>query len=436
MKDSIMKYALVGLSAAIVSSLTTLSLVKAFPGHSASYVEEFIEGNWGGAELKVDKISPSSMSGFYEVWIKGRLFYVSSDLNHMLVGHVFDLRKKINLTDRSISLNNINNMTESDSADPFSFAIPSLSNSAVKDTGSHDTSTAESSGLKVHQPGGAITPAIVKAALASTHSTQEAKEEAVLTDDKRVPADIKEAPALNISPEIEDISDFKKALAERIKQRAQIEQSAAEKPAIEKVDVTKISSNRSSVNYAGTNISKFGFDANGVALSPERSRQQISALIDKIVQLGDKWSVKYPAIGEEKKVIAVFTDPTCPFCQGLHHSVEDLNKQGITVYYLLYPRALPLGEDDPKVRSVLRVMETIWCSDDQQAAMDTAYNRMPLKNLTCDGVEGKTDFPAKEHFLLGEMFGLRATPLTITDDGSKVYGFRELNDFMSKIGAK
>ncbi|MGC6563786.1 thioredoxin fold domain-containing protein, partial [Escherichia coli] len=40
----------------------------------------------------------------------------------------------------------------------------------------------------------------------------------------------------------------------------------------------------------------------------------------------------------EKYVITVFTDISCPYCQKLHQEVPELNKQGVTVRYLAFPR--------------------------------------------------------------------------------------------------
>ena len=40
----------------------------------------------------------------------------------------------------------------------------------------------------------------------------------------------------------------------------------------------------------------------------------------------------------ERHVITIFTDISCPYCQKLHQEVPELNKQGVTVRYLAFPR--------------------------------------------------------------------------------------------------
>ena len=48
--------------------------------------------------------------------------------------------------------------------------------------------------------------------------------------------------------------------------------------------------------------------------------------------------VVYPAKGQAKAHITVFTDTTCPYCQKLHAEVPDLTEQGIEVRYMAFPR--------------------------------------------------------------------------------------------------
>ena len=56
-----------------------------------------------------------------------------------------------------------------------------------------------------------------------------------------------------------------------------------------------------------------------------------------------------------KHTITVFTDVECGYCRKLHGEIDQLNKLGVRVRYLAYPRAGP-GSDD------WRKMEAVWCS--------------------------------------------------------------------------
>ena len=67
--------------------------------------------------------------------------------------------------------------------------------------------------------------------------------------------------------------------------------------------------------------------------------------------------VVYPAIGETKSHITVFTDTTCPYCHKLHAEVPELNKRGIEVRYVAFPRQGLGSPGDEQLQAV-------WCSKD------------------------------------------------------------------------
>ena len=53
----------------------------------------------------------------------------------------------------------------------------------------------------------------------------------------------------------------------------------------------------------------------------------------------DRDTVVFPAKGEEKAMINIFTDIDCGYCQKLHTEIPRLNELGIKVRYLAYPRS-------------------------------------------------------------------------------------------------
>jgi hypothetical protein len=48
--------------------------------------------------------------------------------------------------------------------------------------------------------------------------------------------------------------------------------------------------------------------------------------------------VLFPAEGEERARVLVFTDTTCPYCRKLHQEVPALRKAGVTIAYIPFPR--------------------------------------------------------------------------------------------------
>lgn len=130
--------------------------------------------------------------------------------------------------------------------------------------------------------------------------------------------------------------------------------------------------------------------------------------LDAINELGESKMIVFPA-KEQKHVITVFTDIDCGYCRKLHAEMDKYNEEGITVRYLMFPRA---GVDSPSYKKAV----TVWCSKDQQDAMTRSKNGENLPNKECDN-------PIKEEYELGQLIGVRGTPAIIMDDGGMLPGY-------------
>lgn len=110
-----------------------------------------------------------------------------------------------------------------------------------------------------------------------------------------------------------------------------------------------------------------------------------------------------------KASVAVFTDVDCGYCQKLHREIPELNRLGIEVRYLAYPRAgVGSGSFDKLV--------TAWCADDQQTAMTRLKNREQLASRSCPN-------PVARQYRLGQQMGISGTPAMITEDGRLLPGY-------------
>jgi thiol:disulfide interchange protein DsbC len=86
--------------------------------------------------------------------------------------------------------------------------------------------------------------------------------------------------------------------------------------------------------------------------------------LDALNDLGEDKMIVFPA-KEQKHVITVFTDIDCGYCRKLHDEMDKYNAEGITVRYLMFPRA---GIDSPSYKKAV----TVWCDKDPQNAMTRA----------------------------------------------------------------
>lgn len=124
---------------------------------------------------------------------------------------------------------------------------------------------------------------------------------------------------------------------------------------------------------------------------------------------------------KEEYTITVFTDVDCAYCRKLHKEVPQLNKLGITVRYLAFPRA-GLGS------SAHKKLESVWCSENKQQAMNNAKLERKFSDSTCES-------PIPSQFQLTRKLGLSGTPALILPDGELISGyvpFAELHKHLEK----
>jgi thiol:disulfide interchange protein DsbC len=108
--------------------------------------------------------------------------------------------------------------------------------------------------------------------------------------------------------------------------------------------------------------------------------------------------------------LTVFTDSSCGFCRKLHQEVPELNKQGVKVRYMLFPRA---GLGTPNYRE----LQSVWCADNQQDAMNKVKAGQSVPPKVCQD-------PIEQHMDMAQSFGLTGTPYMLTETGAVINGYR------------
>ena len=146
------------------------------------------------------------------------------------------------------------------------------------------------------------------------------------------------------------------------------------------------------------------------------TRENLSAIAQRSVRKDIiKEKAKSPIVfkaKDEKHVLKVFTDIDCPYCAKLHREVPKLNEKGITVEYLMFPRAGIKSKSYDKAVSV-------WCAGDskaQQKAMTTAKERKPIEEKKCEN-------PVEAQYKLGQEIGVTGTPALVTSSGRLIPGY-------------
>lgn len=195
------------------------------------------------------------------------------------------------------------------------------------------------------------------------------------------------------------------------------------------IDLSKLRVASTRIIYGNQAIPKIGYDANGQRVSPEVKKEQIQKFVSRIVEQGDKFAFKFPAYGEERKSVVVFTDPTCPYCQKVHKQLEEVRRNGVTVYYMMFPRALTQGLYNTGALPIVEALKTAWCSKDPAEGINRVYleratgAKTPLaEGCSIPQEQGRVAFPYAEHYFMASIAGVDATPITFTSDGNKVIG--------------
>jgi thiol:disulfide interchange protein DsbC len=111
-----------------------------------------------------------------------------------------------------------------------------------------------------------------------------------------------------------------------------------------------------------------------------------------------------------KMTVTVFTDIDCGYCRKFHSHIAEMNKAGVRVRYLMYPRTGPDTESWAKA-------EQVWCSADRRDALSRAKKGEPLKAKACG------DAAIKSQYELGSDMGVEGTPAVFTQNGDQIGGY-------------
>jgi thiol:disulfide interchange protein DsbC len=117
--------------------------------------------------------------------------------------------------------------------------------------------------------------------------------------------------------------------------------------------------------------------------------------------------------------IYVFTDVSCGFCRRLHRDMPEINRLGIAVRYLAFPRN---GEESQSFHD----MESVWCAADRKTAITEAKLGHAIKEASCRN-------PVEKQYQLGQTLGVRGTPAIFRTDGRLISGYLPPRDLLEAI---
>ncbi len=140
----------------------------------------------------------------------------------------------------------------------------------------------------------------------------------------------------------------------------------------------------------------------------------------ELAELSKKNMIIFSPEGEVKGVVYAFTDVDCGYCRKLHTEVGELNRMGIELRYVAFPRG---GQRS----SAYKKMVSAWCSDDPKQAMNILKSGGSIPEKSCIN-------PVDEQYELGVKMGIRGTPAIFLEDGTSIPGYRPAADIARMMG--
>jgi thiol:disulfide interchange protein DsbC len=111
-----------------------------------------------------------------------------------------------------------------------------------------------------------------------------------------------------------------------------------------------------------------------------------------------------------KMTVTVFTDIDCGFCRKFHSQIAEVNKAGVRVRYMFFPRTGPATESWTRA-------EQVWCAADRREALTRAKRGDEVKGKNCG------DAAVKSQYELGADLGVEGTPAIFTQQGDYIGGY-------------
>jgi len=138
----------------------------------------------------------------------------------------------------------------------------------------------------------------------------------------------------------------------------------------------------------------------------------------------EKDMVVYPASGDERARITVFTDTSCPYCRKLHREVPQLQQAGVTVRYIAFPRSGTRSE-------AAKTMRSVWCAKDRRKAMDAAKGIGTAEQGDAGCAEGKA---VAAGYRLSRQMGITGTPAIVLPNGGIQPGYMPAARLLARLG--
>ncbi|MFK7888995.1 MAG: DsbC family protein [Gammaproteobacteria bacterium] len=155
--------------------------------------------------------------------------------------------------------------------------------------------------------------------------------------------------------------------------------------------------------------------SSGANLTEQRQAVARASLLSK---RSDVQPFDWPA-DDARHTLTVVTDIDCPYCRKLHKEIPALNAAGVSVQYVMLPRA---GRDTPSYNKTVGAA----CAADAEAAITNAMLGATYERGSCDN-------PIDRHMALARELGVTSTPMIVLPDGVMAPGYKSASALLKLL---
>ena len=123
--------------------------------------------------------------------------------------------------------------------------------------------------------------------------------------------------------------------------------------------------------------------------------------------------------GSGRRVLAMFSDPYCPYCQQFEKTLQTIDD--VTIYVFMFPVIRPQNADHSKA---------VWCAPDRGRAWLALAARPKAQPSVLDA---SCDSPIERVLELGRSLRVNSTPTLFFVDGERVRGGLRAADLRAKL---
>jgi len=131
--------------------------------------------------------------------------------------------------------------------------------------------------------------------------------------------------------------------------------------------------------------------------------------------------INYASSDAHKHTVTVFTDIDCPYCRKLHAHMQRFNQRGISINYVMVPRAGTNSKSYHKVRAAL-------CSDDPAQTITRAMQNVQPKPSDCE------ISVLAQHLEIAQAMQITSTPTIVLPDGQLQLGLVNPDQLIALLG--